>query len=864
MSPEQAGGEVEGLGPATDVYSLGATLYALLTNRPPLRGAVPEVLRRTREGSWEPPRQVKAGVPAALDAVCRKAMALRPEERYASALELAADLEHWLGDEPVSAYREPAGARLRRWARKHPRKVTAAAVLLVTAVVGLTVGTVLLERSKREAQANFEIATGAIEKSLIMVNEEFWLDEPVMQGMRLKLLTQADVYYQDLLRKYPRDRRVRQQYAGVMRLLAECDLRAHREVQGLGMAERAVRLYEELLRQAPSDRELRFGLAHAHHTLAELQLQKGALEGGEKEVNRAVDLLERLTAEESGNERFLSQLAWSHDLRATANWSRGDLESGLADNGQALEIVERSLSAPKLGLPTMRNIGGIQFARLYEETGRFQYIKASLVLLPRAYTHRGMMLNSAGRNAEAARALQEAIGFDRRLVEQDPRPGRFRHSLAQALLHTGHIEVELGRPRRAEPALREAREQMRRLCQDDPTVPEYAVTRLLAAGYLGEALFRSGRTAAAEGLLREAREQGGGVLGGPGKGRVLRAQHARLLHVLGRLGRESGDIARGLEISREAREKLERALQEAPGDPSLRGAWLGSGEELALCRFLRGDINRDACIAEQRSVLQARKKLAGPRPKRAPRLQSELAGSAALVAGLLLEGGRPAEALACVDEVLPDHERFVREEKERAKGRAAADAPPTQLAPGRPEVVWPVYVPRGPSEVAWPVYLAGRPLEPEDLELRRKWAVLLAHRSTTLARLGRDSEAAEAVRQAVALTQGLLRGGDELRCPPASPLSVWSFLAGELCRQEPCYLYDLACQLALASTLPRNAGLDDPAGRAVQALRDHVAHGFDNVYKVRTDPALAPLRRRPDFQELVRDLEARVRAKGPA
>src|SRR5207248_4926552 len=119
MSPEQAAGKVEEVGPASDVYGLGATLYVLLTGHRPFRGETPdEVLGQVRRGKLAPPREVSPDVPLALDGVCRKAMAFRPAERYASALELAADIEHWLADEPVSDYAEPWPARAGRWARR--------------------------------------------------------------------------------------------------------------------------------------------------------------------------------------------------------------------------------------------------------------------------------------------------------------------------------------------------------------------------------------------------------------------------------------------------------------------------------------------------------------------------------------------------------------------------------------------------------------------------------------------------------------------------------------------------------------------------------------------------------------------------
>ena len=75
------------------------------------------MLRQVERGSWVPPREINGAVPAALDAICGKAMALHPDERHASALAVAEDVEHFLADEPVPAYAEPAGARLRRWLR---------------------------------------------------------------------------------------------------------------------------------------------------------------------------------------------------------------------------------------------------------------------------------------------------------------------------------------------------------------------------------------------------------------------------------------------------------------------------------------------------------------------------------------------------------------------------------------------------------------------------------------------------------------------------------------------------------------------------------------------------------------------------
>ena len=115
MSPEQAAGELDHLGPRSDVYSLGATLYYLLTGKPPFEGDIGEVLRKVGRGEFPRPRQLDPSIDPALEAICLKAMATRPADRYTSCRSVAFDIKRWEADEPVSVYRAPASVRLLRW-----------------------------------------------------------------------------------------------------------------------------------------------------------------------------------------------------------------------------------------------------------------------------------------------------------------------------------------------------------------------------------------------------------------------------------------------------------------------------------------------------------------------------------------------------------------------------------------------------------------------------------------------------------------------------------------------------------------------------------------------------------------------------
>jgi WD40 repeat protein len=137
MSPEQAAGRRDKLGPASDVYSLGTMLYELLIGQPPLVGDSDlETMVRLQQDEPPRPSRIRPGVPRDLETICLKCLSKEPHDRYATAAELADDLERFLLDEPIRALPAPLRARAARWCRRHPLKTVLAAVVVVLAVMG--------------------------------------------------------------------------------------------------------------------------------------------------------------------------------------------------------------------------------------------------------------------------------------------------------------------------------------------------------------------------------------------------------------------------------------------------------------------------------------------------------------------------------------------------------------------------------------------------------------------------------------------------------------------------------------------------------------------------------------------------------
>ena len=195
MSPEQASGRRVLVDHRTDVYSLGATLYELLTLQPIFDGPDRQALLcQILSSEPRPPRSIDRSIPAELETIVLKALAKAPEERYATAAEMAADLHCFLDEKPILARRPSLVERTRKWMRRHPSFVGSAVLLLVLIAVGLATTTVLVAREQartqaraEEAEKQFRLALRAAD-DLIQVADEELADKPQLESVRKRLL----------------------------------------------------------------------------------------------------------------------------------------------------------------------------------------------------------------------------------------------------------------------------------------------------------------------------------------------------------------------------------------------------------------------------------------------------------------------------------------------------------------------------------------------------------------------------------------------------------------------------------------------------------------------------------------------------
>jgi serine/threonine-protein kinase len=458
MSSEQAAGKIDDLGPPSDVYSLGATLYCLLAGQAPFDGRdAGEVLRKVQAGDFRPVRVVKRGVPAALEAVCLKAMALRPVDRYRSARVLADEVEHWLADEPVAAYRERWLPRLARWGRRHRPLVAAALALLLTAVVALAAGVVVVNREREAAEAARQRTRTALDEMPSQVIEDWLSRQATLEPAQREFLQMALALYEGFAAESGQTEAIRRGVAGAHLRVGTIreKLGQHQEAEMAFV--RARELYTRLVAEFPAVPRYRLELARCHHNLALLLGKTSRPEEAERAFGDALAIREPLAAEYPTVAQYRLELANTHN----------DLGNLLGDMGRMKEVEQAYRNALDLYQPLAAEFPAV---RLYRQK------------LANIHDNLGVLLDNTGRTKEAEGAYADALDLQKRLAADFPKVPQYRQELANTHNNLGNLLTAMGRAREAEGAYADALDLQNRLAADFPKVPDY---RNELAGTLG-------------------------------------------------------------------------------------------------------------------------------------------------------------------------------------------------------------------------------------------------------------------------------------------------------------------------------------------------------------------------------------------
>ncbi len=243
MAPEQAHGRIKEIGPASDIYSLGAILYELLVGRPPFKGeTVLDTLDQVRTLEPAAPSRLRPKLPRDLETICLKCLRKEPAQRYHGSAALADDLRRFLNGEPIWARPTPWWERSWKWARRRPAwaALAATAALFLLALIGggfafgvaqhaqmeqeMRFNKEIMARDKTiaekndevtlqlgQARGNFHLAEDTFRKMISRVFAERLRYEPKMEQLRQRVLGDALDFNELLLKTYAGDPEARRE-----------------------------------------------------------------------------------------------------------------------------------------------------------------------------------------------------------------------------------------------------------------------------------------------------------------------------------------------------------------------------------------------------------------------------------------------------------------------------------------------------------------------------------------------------------------------------------------------------------------------------------------------------------------------------
>jgi eukaryotic-like serine/threonine-protein kinase len=478
MAPEQAAGKVRDVGPAADVYALGAILYELLTGRPPFVGETDlDTLVQVQADEPLPPGRHRSGVPRDLETVCLKCLHKEPAKRYASAGALADDLRRFLEDRPVRARRPTPLERAGRWARRHRPVVwsagVSAVVLVALALVGLTVSNVRIrseadqkeraleearanheraEERRREAYDNFKLALKAVDDCALKVAQDPRLRERDLLELRTDLLRSAVEFYRQFVAQRRDDPALQIELARACRRLGGL-------VSDMGNLEEAVTSFRqsvdiltELLRGRPDDLNAWRGLTEGRIQLGRLYRQTN-LARAEAEYQEALKVPDRLLQSHPDDPGIRSLLAASHTNLGNVyrDTSRADLAEEAYRAGRAIQL---------------------ELVRDHPDVPHYAQDLAN------SHNNLGALYDQRGHPDQAVAELQKALAISRRLTQAHPHAQDYLLALSAACNNLGRVEADRKNWPQAESAFQEAVTALERHLKDHANVT--AVQRALA------------------------------------------------------------------------------------------------------------------------------------------------------------------------------------------------------------------------------------------------------------------------------------------------------------------------------------------------------------------------------------------------
>ncbi|MBI3467080.1 MAG: protein kinase [Planctomycetes bacterium] len=447
QSPEQALAKRVIVDHRTDIYSLGVTLYELLTLQPAYTGRDrQELLRQIAFEEARPPRRLNSSIPAELETITLKAMAKNPDERYATAQELADDLRCYLLDRPIRAKRPSLAARARKWSRRHRALVNSAAVLIVMGVVGLSISTVLLSRKQAEVIKERNLAVENYQQAEKERANADKLRERVQANFRdardaLDELTGIVTKSRDTLGNTPEVDAVRQQ-----------------------ILEASLHFYERHLEEEGTGQTAQLESGKTHRKAGELQWDLGKQQEGEKSLRKSIDILTRLVAESPATAEYRSELSdsyyalgWRLHSAGKAAEAMEPLERALAINeelklgspewpdyqfmvAQCYNCLGVAESDPKRKEASLRK--AIEMCeRLVAKVPEKRFYREVLLVY---YQNLSDCLRSDKRFKDAEEALGRSINLGNALISEDPKNAHYAGRQAWTKLRLAFVREEVG------------------------------------------------------------------------------------------------------------------------------------------------------------------------------------------------------------------------------------------------------------------------------------------------------------------------------------------------------------------------------------------------------------------------------------